>query len=186
MPSEPLRAHLLTRGAYYRGALHYADAPGTARPRLLDFLNARARGRGAIDQRSTPVLRLDGAELTVYQGASRVVVQASIVTVAMNAVVVAFDESPVRQSTAPPPATAAYEARMALEKEPVVVLTRTRHRLNGFVRGGLKRLSIRSADEPFIAVTDVTIEDLSADGRAPATLPFVAMNMEFVEAFWTP
>lgn len=183
MPSEPLRAHLLTRGAYYRGALHYADAPGTARPRLLDFLNARARGRGANDQRSTPVLRLDGAELTVYQGASRVVVQAAVVTVAMNAVVVAFDES--RLSTAPP-GTAVYEARMALEKEPVVVLTRTRHRLNGLVRGGLKRLSIRSADEPFIAVTDVTIEDLSADGRAPATLPFVALNMDFVEAFWTP
>ncbi len=184
MPAELLRAHILTRGAYYRGALHYADAPGTARPRLLDFLNTRARGRGAIDQRSTPVLRLDGAELTVYQGASRVVVQASTVTVAMDAVVVAFDES--RLSTAPPPAAATYETRMAAEKQPVVVLTRTRHRLNGFVRGGLKRLSICTADEPFIAVTEVTIEDLSAGGRAPATLPFVALNMDFVESFWTP
>jgi hypothetical protein len=183
MPAELLKAHLLTRSAYYRGALHYADAPGTARPRLLDFLNARARGRGAPDQRSTAVLRLDAAELTVYQGGSRVVVQAPIVTVAMDAVVVAFDET--RLSTAPP-GTAVYEARMAQEKEPVIVLTRTRHRLTGFVRGGLKRLSIHSADEPFIAVTDVTIEDLSSDGRAPATLPFVALNMDFVEAFWTP
>ena len=182
MPVEPLRAHFLTRSAYYRGLLHYSDAPGAARPRLLDFLNARARGRGAAD-RSSAVLRLDDAELTVYQGASRIVVQAPIVSVAMDAVVVAFDES--RLSTGPPP-KAAYEARMAMEKEPVVVLTRTRHRLTGLVRGGLKRLSIQASDEPFVAVTDVTIEDLSTDGRSPATLLFVALNVDFVEAFWTP
>jgi hypothetical protein len=73
---------------------------------------------------------------------------------------------------------------MAQHNEPVVVLTRTRHRIAGKVRGGLKRLTTRTADEPFIAVTSVSIEDLTVDGRAPAELPFVALNMDFVESFW--
>jgi hypothetical protein len=185
MPAETLKAHLLTRSAYYRGTLRYGEMPGVARPRLLDYLNAKARGRGVTPEQRSAILRLDTAEITVYQGASKIAVQGVSASIAAHMVVVAFDESPPRLSTMPPGAIA-YEQRMAMEKEPVVVLTRTRHRLTGNVRGGVKRLSIRTADEPFIALTDVTIEDLSIEGRQPATLGFVALNMDFVESFWTP
>jgi hypothetical protein len=185
MPTDPLRAHLLTRSAYYRGTLRTSDMPAVASPRLLDYLNTKARGRGSAAQQAA-FLRLDTAEVTVYQGSSKNVVQASSVAIHAGSVVVAFDESRPRLSTMPPATGVSYEQRMAQERAPVIVVTRTRHRIAGIVRGGLKRLSIRTADEPYIALTEVTIEDLSAEGRAPAVLPFVALNMDFVEAFWSP
>ncbi|MBI5489763.1 MAG: hypothetical protein HY905_20685 [Deltaproteobacteria bacterium] len=184
MSNEPMRVHLLTRGAYYRGLLHYSDVPAASRPRLLDYLNSKARGRGPAGDRAS-ILRLDDAEITVYQGTSKSVSQAATVSLVATAIVVAFDETR-RSSTLPPPTfPTAYEQRMAQEKEPVLVLTRTRHRLRGIARGGVKRLAARTADESFVALTDVTIEDLSMEGRQPAGLPFVALNMDFVEAFWS-
>ena len=183
MPNEPMKIHLLTRGAYYRGQLHYSDVPAAQRPRLLDYLNAKARGRGPAGDRSS-ILRLDDAEITVYQGSNRTVSQAASASLVVTSIVVGFDEVR-RLSTMPPSAAPAYEQRMAQEKEPVIVLSGTRHRLRGIVRGGAKRLGIRTADEPFVALTDVVIEDLSTEGRQPAALPFVALNMDFVEAFWS-
>jgi hypothetical protein len=183
MPSEPMKVHLLTRGAYYRGLLRYADVPAATRPRLLDYLNTKARGRGPVGDR-TAILRLEDAEITIYRGATKSMEQASSLTVVVGAIVVAFDETR-RYSTMPPAMPTAYEQRMAQEKEPVLVLTKTRHRMRGIVRGGARRLAVRTADEPFIALTDVTIEDLATEGRQPAGLPFVALNMDSVEAFWS-
>lgn len=182
---EEIRVSILTRGAYYRGAVQPAETPGAAaKPRLLDYLNILARGRQAGPQRSVPAIRLDTADVTIYRGSSRVAVVVPSVTVTLPSIVLAFDDGggPIRKDTIPP--AASYEVRMAQQKEPVVVLTRTRHRIAGKVRGGLRRLSVRVAEEPFVAFTDVSIEDLSVEGRAPAELPFVALNMDFTESYW--
>ncbi|MDI7268592.1 MAG: hypothetical protein QME96_11425 [Myxococcota bacterium] len=182
MAPDEMKVHLLTRGAYYHGALRYSEAPGAARPRLLDFLNAQARGRQGLPAKAVPMLHLDDADVTVYRGDEKVAVRAPSVSVAVRAVVVAFDEGPAKRDSIGPQAT--YEKRLALDEEPLVILTRTRHRLVGKVRGGVRRLTVRTADEPFVAVTGVSIEDLSTGARRPAALSFVALNMEFVEAYW--
>jgi len=182
MPLEEMKVHVLTRGAYYHGSLHYSEVPGAVRPRLLDYLNSQARGKQlGADKRNVPMLRVDNADVTIYRADAKVQQSSPQVAIAVKAVVIAFDEGHAakRDSVIPE-----YEKRQALVEEPLVILTRTRHRLVGKVRGGVKRLTILTSDEPFVAVTNVSIEDLSTDARAPANLPFVALNMEFVEAFW--
>jgi hypothetical protein len=182
MPLEPLKVHILTRGAYYAGLLHYAEVPGAVRPRLLDYLNAQAKGRqSAGEKKIVPMLRLDNADVAIYRADRQISVQSPQVAIAARAIVIAFDEGhPAKRDSVVPE----YEKRQALEEEPLVIMTRTRHRLTGKVRGGVKRLTVLSGEELFIAVTNVSIEDLSTDARAPANLPFVALNMEFVESFW--
>ena len=182
MPLEEMKAYLVTRGAHYRGNLVYSDAPAAARPRLLDFLNSRARARNPADQKGFGILRMDEVEMLVLEGNSRVSKTCPTVSVALSAVIVAFDMPRPRSSSAP--AAVTYEKRMAQTVERVVVLTRSRHRLIGSVHGGIKRLGVRSPDEQFIAMTDVTLEDLSSDAGGSTQLPFVALNMDFFESFW--
>ncbi len=182
MPAEELKVYLVTRAAHYRGNLFYSDAPAAARPRLLDFLNGRARARSPVEQKGFGILRLDDVEMLVLEGSSRVSRECATVSVALNSVIVAFDMGRPRAPVAPQATT--YEKRMAQSVERVVVMTRSHHRLTGSVHGGIKRLGVRTPEEQFIAMTDVTLEDLSTDAGGGTQLPFVALNMEFFEAFW--
>jgi hypothetical protein len=187
MSAEFTRVHVLTRNAYLRGILHPHESPAGAAPtRLLDVLNslARAKRQPGAAAKALPVLQLDHAEVVTY-GASRVTVSCDAVFVPLTHVVVAFDETPGRSSESSPSIPpASYEVRMAPHQAPVWMLTHTSLRLGGKVRGGIKRLTARVTDEYFVPMTDVTIEDLGTAQQPPAELPFVAVNMDAVQAFW--
>ncbi len=178
---DELKAYLLTQGAHYRGSLVYSEGAVVPRPRLLDFLNARGRSRTAAAQKSPGLLRIENVDALIMEAGSRVNESYQVVHVALGSVILAFDQSPPAATAAAPPTS--YEKRMAQQVERVIAITRTRHRITGLVHGGLRKLTIRTPDEMFVAMTDVTFEDLADEGNV-IELPFVALNMDMVEAFW--
>lgn len=174
---------MLTLFGRYRGALHLVSATGQT-VRLLDLLNfpQRVQPAGAVGGRASSGLVLQQATRSDLRGSEELPCGEAL-TLRPEAVVVAWEEEPMRQTSQAHAAAIGYEKRVLAEKERVAIHQMNGLRIEGALVGGATALEPgRLAGKSFVPLTEVILID-PVIAAPPTFIPFAALNVNHMESF---